>query len=87
LARAEQFRLGIKQLRVRNGDLVHEPISVSIGMAVFPQHGSSAEAVTMAADAALYQAKNSGRDRLIIAQETFELPNDIEERRALSSSG
>src|SRR6185437_10633381 len=37
------------------------PISVSIGIAVYPEHGRTAQQVLDGADAALYAAKNAGR--------------------------
>ena len=43
------------------------PITVSIGVAVFPDHGNLASDVLEAADAALYAAKNAGRDTYRIA--------------------
>ncbi|MEU4687367.1 diguanylate cyclase [Actinoplanes sp. NPDC023714] len=42
-------------------------ISVSIGIAVFPEHGNTAQEVLDAADEALYAAKNSGRDTYRLA--------------------
>ena len=44
-----------------------EIVTLSIGVAVFPMDGSTLETVMKAADAALYQAKNAGRDRVIVA--------------------
>src|SRR5262249_13950573 len=38
------------------------PITVSIGVAVYPDHGATGEQVLAAADAALYAAKAGGRD-------------------------
>ncbi|HEY0000930.1 MAG TPA: diguanylate cyclase [Actinoplanes sp.] len=38
------------------------PVTVSIGVAVFPEHGTTADQVLQAADAALYAAKRAGRD-------------------------
>ncbi|WP_436526174.1 diguanylate cyclase [Actinoplanes sp. HUAS TT8] len=43
-------------------------ISVSIGIAVFPEHGESAQQVLDAADEALYAAKNAGRDTYRLAE-------------------
>jgi diguanylate cyclase (GGDEF)-like protein len=37
-------------------------VTVSVGIAGFPQHGRSAGEVLRAADAALYLAKRAGRD-------------------------
>ncbi|MEA5499591.1 diguanylate cyclase [Limnoraphis robusta Tam1] len=42
-------------------------ISISVGVAIFPKHGLTGEAVVRAADTALYQAKREGRDRVVVA--------------------
>jgi diguanylate cyclase (GGDEF)-like protein len=42
-------------------------VTVSLGLAVFPQDGSTPQSLVEAADAALYAAKEEGRDRLAIA--------------------
>ena len=43
------------------------PITVSIGIAEFPAHGESADALIHAADSAMYQAKRAGRDQSSLA--------------------
>ena len=43
-------------------------ISVSIGVAVYPEHGVTAQQVLDAADDALYAAKNAGRDTYRLAE-------------------
>jgi diguanylate cyclase (GGDEF)-like protein len=43
-------------------------ITVSAGIAEFPQHGHTAEAVISSADEALYQAKREGRNRVACAR-------------------
>lgn len=42
-------------------------ITLSMGIAEFPAHGDSPEAVIASADAAMYQAKRDGRDRVALA--------------------
>ena len=42
-------------------------VTVSAGVAAFPVHGSSAETLLQAADAALYRAKADGRDRVAVS--------------------
>jgi diguanylate cyclase (GGDEF)-like protein len=42
-----------------------DPVTLSIGVAIFPDHGDSAEAVISCADGALYLAKEGGRDRVV----------------------
>ncbi|MFZ5449203.1 MAG: PAS domain S-box protein [Thermodesulfobacteriota bacterium] len=67
LDRTEQLRRCVKQLHeLRPGQFLH-PITISIGLAVFPDHGSTGSALIQAADAALYRAKKEGRDRVMEA--------------------
>jgi diguanylate cyclase (GGDEF)-like protein/PAS domain S-box-containing protein len=79
--RAEALREGIKQLTIEYRDHSISPITASFGVAVFPDHGASHADILRAADAALYQAKAAGRDRVAIARpmngssaDTTELP-------------
>ncbi len=44
------------------------PFTVSLGVAARPEHGSSAEAVLRAADAALFDAKEAGRNQVVPAR-------------------
>jgi len=43
------------------------PVTVSVGVAVFPEHGTTGAAVLQAADEALYAAKADGRDTCRVA--------------------
>lgn len=72
LKRAEQLREGVKQLQVRYHDQALGAVTVSLGVAVFPEHGSTAEATLQVADAALYRAKREGRDRVAVGTTTEE---------------
>lgn len=60
-------RLHAKAVGVLVENLDRPPISftLSIGVAVFPDHGDSAEVVIRKADAALYLAKSRGRNRVV----------------------
>lgn len=44
-------------------------VGVSVGIALFPDHGSTGDALIAAADAALYDAKKDGRNRFASASE------------------
>ena len=53
-----------------NGKIIKK--SASIGVAMFPDHGSSYEKLVECADKALYAVKGSGRDAFIMYDESFE---------------
>ena len=65
--RAELLREDIKQLNALHGGQLLGAVTLSIGIAVFPDNGDSAEHLLKAADDALYRAKENGRDRIISA--------------------
>jgi diguanylate cyclase (GGDEF)-like protein len=60
-ARAEEIRSAARALNVPYRGQVLGTISVSLGVAAFPEHGLTPEALLRAADAALYRAKEGGR--------------------------
>ncbi len=66
--RAEQLRSGAKELNFSHRGKPLGVVSISAGVAVFPLHGSSPKRLMEAADAALYEAKKSGRDRVVVAE-------------------
>jgi diguanylate cyclase (GGDEF)-like protein len=43
-------------------------ITISAGVAAFPQHGGEIEILVAAADAGLYRAKAAGRNRVVVAE-------------------
>jgi diguanylate cyclase (GGDEF)-like protein len=43
-------------------------VTLSFGLAAYPKHGDTGEALIRAADEALYEAKRSGRDRVVVAR-------------------
>lgn len=43
------------------------PLTISIGVAVFPDNGVDASALCAAADKAMYQAKSNGRNQVVLA--------------------
>src|SRR5262249_51057110 len=62
--RAEELRQGASLLSIEMNGRVVDGITISLGAAVFPQHGSTPDVLIREADAALYAAKTSGRDRV-----------------------
>jgi diguanylate cyclase (GGDEF)-like protein/PAS domain S-box-containing protein len=66
--RAEALRESIKRMNVLHRGRPLGPITASLGVAVFPEHGRSGEALLQAADASLYQSKDSGGDKVTTAK-------------------
>lgn len=65
--RAEEIRQGVKELKLRYHESSLGTITISLGVASFPQHGKNSDSLIQLADAALYRAKAEGRDRTIAA--------------------
>ncbi len=61
---AERVRIKIAQ-DAADGQQILQPVTVSIGLAAFPEHGQTPTAMIFAADAALYEAKRLGRNRVV----------------------
>ena len=67
-ARAERIRSKLRELTVLHQGQSLGMVTVSIGVATLPQHGTSPKVLIEAADAALYRAKREGRDRVVVAE-------------------
>src|SRR5262245_39169489 len=65
--RAEHLREAVKRLSIPYQGQKLGSITVSIGVAAFPEHGQDGHGLLQAADVALYQAKREGRDRVSVA--------------------
>ncbi len=60
---AEKIRTAVARAPFDGG----RAVTISIGVAAFPDDGDGAQAVLVAADRALYQAKGGGRNRVVAA--------------------
>src|SRR5437773_6111733 len=65
LRRAERMREEVTKLELRYDDRPLGPVTVSLGVAVFPDHASESEELLRHADEALYLAKQTGRNRVV----------------------
>ena len=70
--RAEYLQQEAKHLRVQGNSQSYDGITLSMGVAIYPQHGRTIEAILRAADAALYRAKQEGCNRVVIAENEYE---------------
>jgi diguanylate cyclase (GGDEF)-like protein/PAS domain S-box-containing protein len=66
-ARAERIRSKLRELTVLHQGQSLGMITVSVGVAALPEHGTSPKELLDVADAALYRAKREGRDRVVVA--------------------
>jgi diguanylate cyclase (GGDEF)-like protein len=69
LIRAEEFRRGVSQLEVNYRGQRLESTTISLGVAVFPQDGTTTDNLLRSADKALYRAKAAGRNLVMAAAE------------------
>ena len=77
-ARAERLRSKMGELAILYQGRSLGKVTFSVGVAEFPAHGMSPQELMAAADAALYEAKRGGRDRVVVAS--------VKESEALASS-
>jgi diguanylate cyclase (GGDEF)-like protein len=72
---AERVRGAIANLRItttdkRGGQAIIAGRTTSIGVALYPRHGDTLKSLLQAADAAVYEAKEGGRNRVRFAPQT-----------------
>jgi diguanylate cyclase (GGDEF)-like protein len=66
-ARAEAIQAAVKTLSVSFRGQPLASVTMSFGIATFPDHADDGTALVTAADAALYAAKHAGRDQVNVA--------------------
>ena len=66
--RAELICESAKQFHFQFEGQTLGTVTLSLGVVVFPEHGSTSAAILKAADDALYRAKHEGRSRLVAAK-------------------
>ncbi len=76
--RAERLREKISQITIQYLGKSLGPVTISAGVAVLPEHGTSQSELLRSADAALYAAKEQGRNRVVTADQKQEV-NDKQE--------
>jgi diguanylate cyclase (GGDEF)-like protein len=64
---AERLRQLVASSPQRLDDGRPVSLTMSVGVAIFPDHGDDAPSLIAAADQAMYQAKASGRNRIVVA--------------------
>lgn len=69
--RCEALREELEETVIRLDNRWFGPVTVSIGIAAYPEHAETADTLLAAADAALYRAKSAGRN-CVVMQSTAE---------------
>ena len=64
---ATRSNVAAKRKRLAGEAFTGGKVTLSIGLAEFPEHGDTPETLIAMADGALYQAKDEGRDRVVRA--------------------
>ena len=62
--RAEQTVEAVRHLHVAHRGRTLGPVTISAGVAAYPEQGTVTDDLLRAADAALYRAKHAGRDQV-----------------------
>ncbi|NOD48318.1 diguanylate cyclase [Ruegeria sp. HKCCD5849] len=70
VTRAEQLRQAVEAVTVRYGEKALPRITISVGVAHYPKHGTMPQDLMRAADDALYAANDKGRNQVEVASET-----------------
>jgi len=65
LRKAEQLREEIAKLELHYDGRTLGPVTVSLGVAAFPDHAKGSAELLRHADEALYMAKRAGRNRVV----------------------
>ncbi|GAK55492.1 PAS fold family [Candidatus Vecturithrix granuli] len=74
--RAETLQQEIQELPIQYQHKSFQ-VTISVGVASLPEHGASVKDVLKIADAALYQAKSEGRNRVVVAPVPLVHPKEI----------
>jgi diguanylate cyclase (GGDEF)-like protein len=66
--------------RVAEQDLGEGSLTLSIGVAEYPDGGDTPEELIATADAAMYKAKNAGRNQVVVAASSEQRPQAQEKK-------
>ena len=69
---ADRLRKGVSQIEVDN----LPPVTISLGIATFPDDGKNIDELLQRADAALYAAKENGRDQVVVYTREVPVPEN-----------
>ncbi len=64
LVMAERLRIKFREAQLLDGGNFCQPVTLSLGVATYPDHADSSKDLVKEADRAMYQAKAQGKDRV-----------------------
>ncbi|KXF90562.1 sensor domain-containing diguanylate cyclase [Phaeobacter inhibens] len=76
MTKAELLRQAVEAIVVRYGEKALPGISISLGVAHYPRHGTMPQDLLRASDEALYEAKAKGRNQVCVASSAEQAPRD-----------
>ncbi|WP_257166037.1 diguanylate cyclase [Bradyrhizobium sp. SRS-191] len=82
--RAEELRARVEALNISYGDGMLPRVTVSVGVAAYPEAGMDLTEILRVADGALYRAKQKGRNRVELASGGMVPPLDEVANRAVA---
>lgn len=83
--RAEELRARVEALNISYGDGMLPRVTVSVGVAAYPEAGIDLPEILRVADGALYRAKHRGRNRVELANGGMVPPIDEMTNRAVAT--
>lgn len=72
MAKADRLRVRIEAMQVRYVDGPLPRVTISAGVATYPEHGKQPQDLLKKADEAMYRAKDAGRNRIVCAKNAEE---------------
>lgn len=86
--KAIKIQHAVKELKLSYNNIEAPSITISIGLATYPDHAKDEAGILRLADKALYQAKQTGRDKVCIPPNQFSAPEaDLAAIPAAKSNG
>lgn len=76
-ARAESLRNNMSTMRVHFQGKTLPGVSASFGIGTYPDHGEDRDSLIRSADAALYRAKQTGRNRVVVYDDPVEGSSEL----------
>ena len=76
-ARIEKLRRDVAAITVRYGEKTLPKITISSGIASYPEHGHMPQDLLRIADEALYIAKDNGRNQVVVAERKKSDENEV----------